>query len=85
MDTLAVRLTLPTAKRVADFHRRITAHFGQTKENVTIFVSIVTFRFGGGDESRTRVRKSIHATFYERSLSTKIPNKSRRQTGCYHR
>lgn len=40
---------------------------------------------GGGDESRTRVRKSIHATFYERSLSIKIPNKSRRQTGCYYR
>ena len=24
-------LTLPTAKRVADFHRQVTAHFGQTK------------------------------------------------------
>ena len=36
---------------------------------------------GGGDESRTRVRKPIPATFYERSLSFQIPNKSRRQTG----
>ena len=25
------QLTLPTAKRVADFHRQVTAHFGQTK------------------------------------------------------
>ena len=24
------QLTLPTAKRVADFHRLVTAHFGQT-------------------------------------------------------
>lgn len=37
--------------------------------------------YGGGDESRTRVRKPIPATFYERSLSFQIPNKSRRQTG----
>ena len=36
---------------------------------------------GGGDENRTRVRKPIPATFYERSLSFQIPNKSRRQTG----
>lgn len=36
---------------------------------------------GGGDESWTRVRKPIPATFYERSLSFQIPNKSRRQTG----
>ena len=33
---------------------------------------------GGGDESRTRVRKPIPATFYERSLSFQIPDKSRR-------
>ena len=26
------QLTLPTAKRVADFHRLVTAHFGQTQK-----------------------------------------------------
>ena len=42
----------------------------------------ISYTFGGGgDESRTRVRKPIPATFYERSLSFQIPNKSRRQTG----
>jgi hypothetical protein len=30
MDTLAVRLTLPTTKRVADFHRQVTTHAGCT-------------------------------------------------------
>lgn len=50
-----------------------------------IYVDFHFAKLGGGDESRTRVRKSIHATFYERSLSIKIPNKSRRQTGCYYR
>ena len=29
--------------------------------------------FGGGDERRTRVRKPIRTTFYECSLSFKIP------------
>lgn len=36
------------------------------------------YDYGGGDESRTRVRKPIPATFYERSLSFQIPDKSRR-------
>ena len=31
MDTLAVRQTLPTAKRVADFHRQVIAHVGVQK------------------------------------------------------
>jgi hypothetical protein len=30
MDTLAVRLTVPTAKSVADFHRQVVAHAGHT-------------------------------------------------------
>ena len=39
----------------------------------------ISYTFGGGgDESRTRVRKPIPATFYERSLSFQIPDKSRR-------
>ena len=40
-----------------------------------------TFLFGGDDGSRTHVRKSIPETFYERSLSFKLPLKKRRQTG----
>ena len=31
MDTLAVQLTLPTAKRVADFHRQVIAHVGRNR------------------------------------------------------
>ena len=30
MDTLAVRLALPTTKRAADFHRQVVAHAGRT-------------------------------------------------------
>ena len=50
MDTLAVRLTLPTAKRVADFHRQVIAHVGRTKrvrytnlctEHVLRYVSVI--------------------------------------------
>ena len=33
----------------------------------------VQYPIGGGDESRTRVRKSIRTTFYECSLPFKIP------------
>ena len=33
MDTLAVRLTLPTTKRVVDFHHQAIAHAGRTTEN----------------------------------------------------
>ena len=32
MDTLAVRLTLPTTKRVVDFHHQAIAHGGRTNE-----------------------------------------------------
>ena len=32
MDTLAVRLTLPTTKRVVDFHHQAIAHGGRTSE-----------------------------------------------------
>ena len=37
--------------------------------------------YGGDGGNRNRVRKSIPANFYERSLSFKIPLKKRRQTG----
>jgi len=30
MDTLAVRLTVPTAKSVADLHRQVIVHAGRT-------------------------------------------------------
>jgi hypothetical protein len=33
MDTLAVRLTLPTAKRVVDFNHQVVAHAGLTRRN----------------------------------------------------
>ena len=33
MDTLAVRLTLPTTKRVVDFHHQAIAHGGRTTQN----------------------------------------------------
>ena len=32
MDTLAVQLTLPTTKRVVDFHHQVVAHAGRTKK-----------------------------------------------------
>ena len=32
MDTLAVQLMVPTTKPIADFHRLVTAHAGQTKK-----------------------------------------------------
>ena len=32
MDTLAVRLTLPTTKRVVDFHHQAITHGGRTKK-----------------------------------------------------
>ena len=32
MDTLAVRLTLPTTKRVVDFHHQAIAHGGRTRK-----------------------------------------------------
>ena len=33
MDTLAVQLMVPTTKPIADFHRLVTAHAGQTKKD----------------------------------------------------
>ena len=47
----------------------------------TSFTAYLRGLFGGGDESRTRVRKPIRTTFYECSLSFKIPLLLRRQTG----
>jgi len=41
-------------------------------------LSIDGILFGGGEESRTPVRKPIHANFYECSLSFKIPSLNRR-------
>ena len=34
MDTLAVQLMVPTTKPIADFHRLVTAHAGQTKKSI---------------------------------------------------
>ena len=34
-DTLAVRLTLPTTKRVVDFHHQAIAHAGRTRRAAT--------------------------------------------------
>ena len=50
-DTLAVRLTLPTTKRVVDFHHQAIAHGGRTKISrpqfaVCFGVSVDT-RYGG--------------------------------------
>ena len=36
VDTLAVRLTLPTTKRVVDFHHQAIAHGGRTKQKSLI-------------------------------------------------
>ncbi|MBD9172782.1 MAG: hypothetical protein EGP83_06525 [Clostridiales bacterium] len=36
MDTLAVRLTLPTTKRVVDFHHQAIAHGGRTTKRPAI-------------------------------------------------
>ena len=33
MDTLAVQLTLPTTKRVVDFHHQVVAHAGRTRKS----------------------------------------------------
>jgi len=55
-DTLAVQLMVPTTKPIADFHRQVTAHAGQTiakgrQLNLAAFVfyyylhSIVNFDF----------------------------------------
>ena len=38
-DTLAVRLTLPTTKRVVDFHHQAIAHGGRTTEKDLLCVS----------------------------------------------
>ena len=35
MDTLAIQLTLPTAKRVVDFHHKAIAHGGRTSKYST--------------------------------------------------
>jgi len=36
MDTLAVQLMVPTTKPIADFHRLVTAHAGQTKKTAAM-------------------------------------------------
>ena len=43
MDTLAVRLTVPTAKSVADFHRQVIAHAGRTNKKDDQFLPVVLF------------------------------------------
>ena len=49
------------------------------KDKVTKYGNLIFF--GGDGGNRNRVRKSIPATFYERSLSFEIPLRERRQTG----
>ena len=43
------------------------------------------FLFGGPEENRTPVRKTIRGAFSERILSFEIPSPQRRQTGFAHR
>ena len=42
MDTLAVRLTLPTTKRVVDFHHQAIAHAGRTTRKICEIYSNLT-------------------------------------------
>ncbi len=41
-----------------------------------------SFLFGGGEESRTPVRKPVRTAFYECSCSFNIPSVCRRTAGC---
>ena len=68
----------------------IVKHTPKAKNDVksTFFIALMCVLtwvkypyFGGDGGNRNRVRKSIPANFYERSLSFKIPLKKRRQTG----
>lgn len=43
VDTLAVRLTLPTTKRVVDFHHQAIAHAGRTAKAATGLVPVAAF------------------------------------------
>ena len=38
MDTLAVQLMVPTTKPIADFHRLVTAHAGQTSKKLYAYL-----------------------------------------------
>ena len=43
----------------------------------------MVFSYGGGEESRTPVRKSIHKAFYERSLPIAFPQQTAgKQAAC---
>ena len=46
MDTLAVRLTLPTTKRVVDFHHQAIAHGGRTTKNAADFTAAFVAQIG---------------------------------------
>ena len=59
------------------------AYFTRSEERISLKKALATASaFSGGDGgNRNRVRKSIPASFYERSLSFEIPLRERRQTG----
>ena len=58
MDTLAVQLMVPTTKPIADFHRLVTAHAGQTRKrsiNRAVYASswhiLLTANFTGAAQN----------------------------------
>ena len=65
MDTLAVQLTLPTTKRVVDFHHQVVAHAGRTikTENPggsSVFL-LCPYLFQGMEAYILRVKRSFKA------------------------
>ena len=58
MDTLAVQLTLPTTKRVVDFHHLAIAHGGRTIKKVHPFRAAL--QCGSGEWIRTADRPGMN-------------------------
>ena len=77
------QLTLPNAKRVADFHRLVTAHFCQTNKEQQTFLSavlrVIVLLFHQSDmESHTLQGtsvKSSHRKYLKRRLYLRQPHK----------
>jgi hypothetical protein len=61
MDTLAVRLTVPTAKSVADFHRQVIAHAGRTRKDKRESVTPVY----PTDDEDNKMKKDNLATLHD--------------------